>query len=112
MTVLKIAAMTLAAVTMLAGAATAKPLTAKHGIATGENLVHKTRAGFQCVAVGRTVRGRRIPGVRGAAHGAFPRNVCRRAMRRCIADLHFRQRRGLNPFGRCRVERRGYAFRF
>jgi hypothetical protein len=61
----------------------------------------QTQARRRCVAIGVTRRGRRIPGVRGVAQGLFGRPTCRRALRRCRADLRARQRRGLNPFGRC-----------
>lgn len=112
MTVLKIFAAGLAALTMLAGAAAAKPVKPDRSIGTIESPLVQARAGFTCVAVGRTIRGRRIPGVLGVARGVIPRNVCRRAVRQCNADLQFRQRRGLNPFGQCEVTRRGFAFRF
>lgn len=91
------------------GTAMALPVSKPPAIEAKSNLVD-VRARFRCVAAGFTIRGRRIAGVRGVAGGARPARVCRRAMARCRADLRQRQRFGRNPFGRCRVVRRGFHF--
>ncbi|MEM1306008.1 MAG: hypothetical protein AAGG99_00635 [Pseudomonadota bacterium] len=59
----------------------------------------------RCVAVGRTIRGRRIPGTRRVATGRIPRQACRRAFRQCSRALDRRQFRGRNPLGRCTIAR-------
>lgn len=59
---------------------------------------------IKCVAVGKTRRGRNIPGVRGKSFGP---GACRIAMQECRQELRFRKARGFNPFGRCVVARRG-----
>lgn len=88
-----------------AAPASASPLKAGAKAGVDTQLITKVRARFRCVAVGRTINGRRIPGVRGVALGRYARPTCRRALRRCRADLAYRKRRGLNPFGTCRVRR-------
>ena len=54
----------------------------------------------RCVAVGVTINGRSIPGVRGVGFG---RNACREALNECRVDLRHRKHSGRNPFGRCVV---------
>lgn len=84
-----------------AGAAQAAPAGVGLSAPTTLPLLQPVQARVRCVAIGVTRRGRRIPGVRGVAFGRFVRPTCRRALRRCRADLRSRQRRGFNPAGRC-----------
>lgn len=66
----------------------------------GKRGGHWGRGGFGCVAVGKTINGRTIPGVIGRDFGP---GACRAAMRECYRDLSRRQAYGKNPFGRCVV---------
>lgn len=58
------------------------------------------RRGARCIAVGVTINGRRIRGVRGVGRGRF---ACRQAIRQCNYDLRRRKFSGRNPLGRCVV---------